>query len=375
MKKHLFLPSYLHYILYIILKQYLYILLIITCFTYNKTFGQITNEIQTKLIGGTVLPHHSSIAFLLAEYQKGFEIQYNQKNKHITQFDTLYNFPSFGIAYQHISLGNSLLLGYASQCYATMRISLFSHTKHTISFEQDLGISYIHSSLLKSPYNTALSSPINFYAGIDFQYTYSITNQHSIISSVELSHISNGKIKTPNLGINSITFGLAYAYSAINNNAYSTKQILWHTHSIYTGLHGFYKSDDFLSTTKYPVISALFEYEYRHTPKYGILLGFDGFYDQSHFALSPLPESTKLKLQSSEYGIHTGLSAHYNNMSIYIATGKYIRTVGKKPPYYSRVGIRYAFNHFLINLSIKSHRTTADFLECGVGIFLFRSHH
>lgn len=337
-------------------------------------FSQIRGEIQAKILTGTIIPHHSSIAFLLNEYQKGIELQYKQKAKHTSQFDSLYRFPKFGIAYQHISLGNMQQLGYASNCFALMDILMYSHKKTSIGFEQNLGVSYVHTPLDISPYNTAISNHINFHVGIDVYYEYTIRSHHTIRTSIELSHISNGKIKTPNLGLNSATLGIAYSYTPYNlHNSNLTKQRTWYRHTILTGIHGSYKSDDFLSKTKYPVATALLEYQYRISAKYGVLLGGNGFYDQSHFALKPLPDSYSTYIQNIEYGIHSGLAAHYNNMSIYICMGKYFRTTSNKPSYFSRVGIRYSFPRYFINFSIKSHKTTADFLECGLGVYIFKA--
>lgn len=337
-------------------------------------YSQSLGEFEIKLITGSILPHHQSIAFNVSEYQRGIEIQYKQQAHSRSVFDSLYHNPLFGIGYQCISLGNTEKLGYASHVFASLDINLISLASSRIGFEQNLGLSYAHSSLQKSPFNTALSSAINFYAGIDLYAQYSFLSHHSIRTGIELSHISNGKIKTPNLGLNSIAISLAYSYIPyLQSSTIKSKHIKWHTHSLYTSISGAYKSDDFLGTKKYPVATHLLEYQYRLSAKYGLLIGSNAFYDDTQFAFKRLPSTFWEHVNYLEYGFHGGFAAHYNNLSLYLCHGYYIKRIGKKPPYFSRVGIRYSFQPYFVNLSIKSHKTTADFLECGIGLYLYKS--
>lgn len=350
---------------------FLYLYINTCCF---PVFAQQSSEFQAKYIRGTLLPHHESIAFVVSDYQNGVEFQYNQRANHISIYDSLYRFPKFGIGYQFVSLGNTQKLGYASNLFGSMQISLFSNQKSNLGFEQNLGLSYIYSPLEISPYNTALSSRINFYAGIDIYYEYRISQTHTIKSGIELSHISNGKIKTPNLGLNSIGVSMAYIYTTtLITKPQKIKHIPRQQHALYSLISGAYKSDDFLGTKKYHVASALLEYKYVPNRRYGILAGINSFYDQTIFSIQTNNTTLNQKLHILEYGIHSGIAAHYNNMYIFICSGMYIKASNNKPPYYSKVGIRYSYHNLLFNFSVKSHKTTADFLECGIGVYLYKS--
>lgn len=326
--------------------------------------------LEAKQINGLIYPHHPFINYLIDDFEHGFEFQVRTKTYGRTSYDAYYRFPSLGIAYQNISLGNPQKLGRTSALFAVFDSPIIASNHFTCGYQGNFGIAMAHKSLSESTYNNLLSSKYNYYIGFDFYTEYSWLSKNNIRLALELSHMSNGKIITPNIGINSYQLSVAYSRKLWENKEIKPQIEKLHiprTHGVNIGIFGGLKSDDYLTEKLYPTSTIDLDYEFHCFPKYSIAAGFDIFYDNSLQALRPLFTKISDHINIIEYGIHLGTYIHYSHMCFIVQAGKYIKADTKKPDYYSRVGLRYNWDRYFINLGLKSHKTTADFIEIGGG--------
>lgn len=348
----------------------------ISYLSFSQSKFPLINNIyfEEKLYKGAVLPHHSFMNNLVDEYIVGLEFQCKTDTYGRSPYDSLYRFPSYGIGFSTYSLGNIDKLGQASTLFALLDIPIYRGNKFSFGYQTNLGLAYANKSLESSIYNTALSSHMNFYLGADATCKYTFKDKSKLSLGLELSHISNGKTKTPNLGINAFVLSAAYMYQMREpvHSSHFTSNIAFQKHCFNIGVSSAYKSDEYLTNKKYPTSTLLGEYEYRFCAKYGIGLGGDVFYDQSLYANKSIPEKVIQRSEIIETGIHSGVFVHYSHMTFLVQVGKYTSTKSNKPDYFSRVGIRYQYKKAFVNLSMKSHKTTADFLEIGCGYSIIK---
>jgi len=346
-------------------------MLFLLCFVYvmcGKTLYAQHNtyayELETKLHYGTILPHYSFLNYLVEEPQKSIEIQLRKASDYTTISSSLFRFPSYGIGYTHTFLGNSEKLGSASLLFAVLDIPIINTARWALLYQCNFGAAYIYKPLSKSIFNIAMSSPFNFFVGLDLQVAYRFTHNQTCKLGVEMSHISNGKIHTPNLGLNSLTFSAAYQYSftpMCKERVYYNRRTLAAPMLYSAFVSGGVKTDEYLNSTLFPTSSFVFEIQKLIWYTYGFTIGVDMFYDASKALHTN-------KQTAFSAGIHTGVEVYYMPFSFLMHIGMYTFHAHAEHQFFNRIALRYhAKQSYCIQLGLKAHVTTADFLEIGVG--------
>ena len=315
-------------------------------------------EFETKLHYGTILPHYSFLNYLVEEPQTAFEIQIRRTSNYAKVHSSLFRFPDYGIGYTHTSFGNRDILGYASSLFAVLDVPIFSSPTWALFYQCNFGAAYIYKPLSKSLFNIAMSSPFNFFIGIDLQVQYMFLNNHACRFGVDMSHVSNGKIHTPNLGLNSMTYTVSYLYSfseLCQDYTYYNRKKLTLPFMYSTIISGGLKTNEYLHSQLYPTSSLIFELQKIMWYTYGFTLGADLFYDAS-------------KTKSIHTGLHSGIEVYYLPFSFSMQIGMYTFHKSIEHNYFNRIALRYYTKQsYCIQLGLKTHGTTADFLEIGMG--------
>jgi len=193
---------------------------------------------------------------------------------------------------------------------------------------------------------------------------YQISTNHVIRTGIDISHLSNGKIKTPNLGFNSVALSLSYIHNfgmpCENRVCYNSRTLPSHSTFSYI-VSGGLKSDEYLSPERFLTSSSVIEYQKIFRYKYGLCLGADVFYDSSK------PHTAKFTHMLNG-GIHTGVEVYFIPWGFTMQTGLYVIQKPSEYTQFYRVAIRYyGLQSYILQFGLKTHNTTADFLEIGVG--------
>lgn len=333
-------------------------------------------RLGVKVQHGWIVPHHSSIRYVTHESLNGAEVSLTTDSYGRSNWDALYRYPRLGIGYLYTDLGNDEIHGVANAAFMTLDIPFTSFTKRfTPSYQFCLGLAYINRVFnpTENPLNYAISTPLNVYASLRFNASYRFYKHSEVYLGLCLSHYSNGRIATPNRGLNTVAwqFGLRTdllpeRYERIVPDELPPKKY----HTLMLTLSGGIKTDDQLSGKHYPVTTLVGDYAYRFSRKYGVLAGFDLFYDAS---IGPNKEAMlEVEAQRSDLyqmGLHAGLCARFSGLELYGHIGHYLyASYTKYTRTYLRLGIRYSWGTpWMVNLSIKSHRAIADYVEWGIG--------
>ncbi len=325
---------------------------------------------------GFVTPHHRSIRYMLDENIYGFEVLAGKMSEGKDYWEDLYRYPSYGIGYSWSYLGNREITGYAHGLYTFIDISVRPpERKFNVNYAVQFGLSYLTRKfdLEENPVNIAISSHMNVFVGLDMYASFKLTPRLILTSGLDLTHYSNGKIKSPNLGINTMVYHVSL--KAITGYP-DKKEIKQNTpdigkrHSVYTILSSGLKSDDQLSDKVYVASSLTTEYLYTLSHKYKLGLGVDFTYDGTigeNMIHSDFESYKKTDLY--RFGMHFTFASRYKKLMVAISAGAYLKsTYSKYGNVYDRIGIRYILNrHILFNLAIRAHYAVADYIEWGIG--------
>lgn len=331
--------------------------------------------IETKVQYGSVVPHHTSVAYLLQENIVGFDLAFITQSKNRHFWEEAYRNPSYGLGYSFLKLGNDDVLGNMHAFYGLINIPFNLPTnKHYFFYEGNVGLGYFKDVYAKydNPLNLLMSSHYNVYLGLDLGWRYKISQKSEIKTALELTHCSNGKTRTPNLGVNIVTLSASWLYSIkpAKPSKPVFKNIQYKRHFVEFLWNAGGKRDENMKDIVYFVSSGIVDYYYAYSPKYSFGLGADVFYDASLSGYYSFHENVPLDNSVNyQMGMHVGFRARYHRFFFLVNAGYYLKyEYLRHGKVYSRIGLRYALSEtIIINLSLKAHNTIADFIECGIG--------
>lgn len=336
--------------------------------TQSLSTKRIAN-LEAKALFGSVLPHYSYMNYLSETYRKGIAIHYTIQPAQKTIYDKIWKQPNYGIGVRHITMGNAERLGNLTTLHMVFNGNFSNNiTRFAPYYQINAGLAYAHKNMKKSLYNTAVSSPLSFFAAINCGVEFQIINASYVRLGIELEHISNGKTTTPNLGFNSILLAASYKHRFENQckKAISedfSKPTMRH-HRINFAAAGFFKTDDFVTEKKYFTSLLSAEYEWlSKTYWWGAQAGVDCFYDRSIGALKPAIDHKKFL----DGGIHAGVFVKYSHVVILVQLGKYIASTTQNADFFTRIGLRYEWQRLFANASLRAHGITAQNIEMGIG--------
>jgi hypothetical protein len=332
-------------------------------------------QIETKVHYGFIYPHHSAIAYLLDGNISGLELNFSTESTGRHIWEELYRFPRYGLAYDFTNFSNPEILGYAHSLFAYIDIPFYlSENKFSINYQIDLGCSYLTKKyeIYENPLNLAISSSVDVYVGLNFNARFKVSGKHEIKTGLELTHRSNGKWHSPNLGLNTVTLSAAWLYSIKPSVPVIKRDKIedYRRNCIEIIINAGAKRDDLLNEKLYLISSIIGDYYYALSPKYAFGSGIDFFYDPS---LGPTKEYEEGEAAESsdnyQVGIHLGARVRYGRMSVLLNGGYYVwANYLKYSSIYSRLGLRYAItDNIMLNLTLKAHYAIADYMEWGIG--------
>ncbi|MFO8235212.1 MAG: acyloxyacyl hydrolase [Bacteroidales bacterium] len=335
---------------------------------------------ETSYNDGVVMPHNETIDFLTRDYIRSFSLNFLYHTNGEKLWQKLYHNPQLGWGYSYSTLGNKKIFGDAHSIYSFFEAPVLSiHDKAQINYRLAFGLSYVTKTFdLKNNYsNIAIGSNINMYFNLMLNAAIKLTNDYHIFGATGLTHFSNGKVKAPNKGINTITTsaGLRYYF---NHNTYRKKpeieipeierkgkfSIIWS--------HGTTKYNRLIDKPFYiSSLNASYERKYKHWAQYGF--GLDAFYNGSlKIQIENYPDENFNKDALYRLGAHLSHDFLVGDVALTIQLGHYI--YNKRffiTDFYNRVGLKYYFSdHWLLNVSLKSHYANAEFIEFGIGYYL-----
>lgn len=325
---------------------------------------------------GTITPHNNSIDYVLNSNIYGFEINLTADTYGRSAWDLLYRYPRQGIGYTYTTLGNKEIFGSAHALFGFIDVPFQRNPGRFCAFYQfSFGVSYLTRAydIEANPLNLAISSPLNAYINLKFNGKYTVSAGSELAVGFGFMHFSNGKMGTPNLGLNSFNVSAGYFKRIGSAQVHEKVQAEFkesekHVFDMVfsTGI----KTDDNASNAMYLVTTLVADYKFFPGHKYAFGMGSDIFYDQSlgpnaaDFEGSAYSQSDLVQL-----GMHAGVYARYSKMQMVGHVGTYIAAkYYKYARVYTRIGFRYSVSkHIFLNMTLKAHYAIADYAEWGVG--------
>ncbi|MXV38758.1 hypothetical protein GO491_08770 [Flavobacteriaceae bacterium Ap0902] len=324
----------------------------------------------------------------------GTQVKFGWQTTQENEWAQYYGYPSYGVGVYSGFLGDPEIFGNPNAVYGFVNFPLSSdHKKNILSVEPALGLTYNLEpyDADNNPLNEAIGAKAAVYASVKLGYNYKINREIDFEYGLDFTHFSNGRLYTPNYGLNmvGIHLGLKYNYSPdqkkLNPDLYKTNNVL---PARYLRPHSTpkIKSDDSNSINayvggstvqtyenqgadiRYAALSGIIEYQHKINMASGYTVGLDYFFDGS------LAEEFPDRLEKRHHlGIHAGYDFMFYKFTLGVHIGTYLNNNPTKPAYFFRPALRYDIGkRFYGQIGLKTRGFAADWIEFGVGFRPFR---
>lgn len=335
--------------------------------------------LTTRLHGGLVVPHHSTMMYFIEDFSGGVEINYGRSLFLPESWESFFNYPEIGWGLYYGTFGNKEIYGAGFALFPYINYHIYRSQNLTIQNKVALGLGYATKpfDIENNTYNTVFSSHFNAYIGLAFLMDYRLSSRLSFNFSTSLTHFSNGAARKPNHGVNTLTasVGAKYHFNP-DPTPLLEKGIPKKSNQrdiIIIGSVGRSQSSPY-NETLYWNGSLSLNHLWHLNEKRAIGIGYDQFYSETApYSWEAYEDASEEIEFSSRHYLFNALFVSYNvflgKTTLFANVGAYLLTnIDPPQPIYPRVGVRhYITPNLIANFSVKASFFRSEFLEFGLG--------
>ncbi|NOX46150.1 MAG: acyloxyacyl hydrolase [Chlorobi bacterium] len=303
----------------------------------------------------------------------------------------LYNYPEYGLGLYLADFYNPEEIGFPIAVHGYFTAPFFRGERLMLNYEFGLGMAFNWKNYSPSnPYNKAIGAKYTVYLDLGLKLEYRIYKQLSMDLGFSLTHFSNGNLKEPNYGLNTIAPKIGAKYNFNPEHLHFIEQEIrkykkhneWYV-AVFGGLKNIlYDSLNIDASEKfegesYSVfgISTIFNRQISYKSKVGI--GLDIAYDGSLNAQVAVDKG-ELDVHYAPFIENILVSAfpsyelEINRVSLIFQPSFYIYrkdTKNQSPAFYQRIGLKYNFyENLYMGINLRAyHFSVSDFIEWNIG--------
>lgn len=315
--------------------------------------------------------------------------RYERQTDGSRSWHQLYNYPSYGVGMYFASFNVKNQLGNPIALYAYTSSYILNKAKWNLKTEVSLGLCFNWQHFTpETPLNVAMGGALSCYVDAGVTAYRLLDNNFELGLGLYLSHFSNGAMKKPNLGINTIAPKLTLKYKPYGEFEYSKSPlppfektiedlttIFFGSHNVLTILSPNQVDEPYYDKS-YLVFGLDKRFLQRLTPKHSLGLGFGLGYNQYIGTTYHIHEREVVLRNTNifkKFNLSTYLSYEYriHKLMLFVEPGYYIyRSIyDNTPNFFQRIGVRYQLNkHFFASIGLRAaYFSVAQYIEWGIG--------
>jgi hypothetical protein len=197
------------------------ILLLIGARSVHAQTGHRNYEIEARAHFGYLYFQNDEYHSALARYSRhapAFELSLHRNTYGQHRWEVLHNYPSIGLTFYYSPLSFriddiSKELGQVFALYPFLNFPINPSETSKLTFKLGVGLSYLTNKFdpKENYHNYAIGSHVNAAINLSFEYRQRIFERLTWVTSLGLTHFSNGATRSPNMGIN--IFSVASGFS------------------------------------------------------------------------------------------------------------------------------------------------------------------
>ena len=360
------------------MKRLLFFFILINWLQVISQNGSSGYELQASYFYGNFIPHNKNIKHLIVGHPRGILLKYNKKTFGAHYWEEAYNYPDWGVSFlyqdnQNKVLGNNVaLLGHINLYFLNRKI------KATIA----QGIAYNTNpfNIDTNIKNVAFGSKLLATTQVSIAYQKERIFKNSGFNvGLLFTHFSNGGVKAPNTGINTIALNLGLTYVNLSpaiNYVSDNKLPEFSTKIKYNlSVSGGVNSSDYFNLGQQPFWVFRASLTKRVNYKSSVLLGTELFLSKflkkeiQYLAAAFPNKGIKGNEDYKRVGVFAGHTLHIHKFGVLTHLGFYVYYPYQyESRWYQRIGLEYKFSEKIIGIvSLKTHLANAEAIEWGIG--------
>ncbi len=321
-----------------------------------------------------------------------FEVRFGWQQTDPDHWSKSYGFSSYGIGWYTGFLGDPDIFGTPNALFGFINFPIGKPGKrNTFQISPAIGVTYnlIPFNEESNPTNDAIGFKMSVYLNMNFGFEYIINRDLDLLYGVDYTHFSNGRLYTPNHGLDmfGLNLGLRYMYNAdqrkFDKDIY-TEDLLQSRFKRYPGIpntkinYSFINvygaagtvqnSEDAGTSKRYVTFSGVADYQYVFSNMHAATVGLDLFYDESLKTEYPA-NSDRILLAA-----HAGYDFMFADFTFRAQVGTYLTDNRGKGNVFVRAALQYAITDWMYaQAGLKTRNgARADWIEWGIGFKPFK---
>ncbi|RZJ36483.1 MAG: acyloxyacyl hydrolase [Flavobacterium sp.] len=339
------------------------------------------SNIEISNFYGNIYKHTTDIGHLITGHPQGLLVSYNIHTYGEKEWQRVYNYPDYGISFQYQDFANQ----YLGKNYALAAHYNFYFLNRHLVFRISQGIGATTNPYDKETNykNNAFGSRLMSSNLFLLNYTKSnLFGRFGLQAGLLFTHFSNGRIKSPNSGINTYGINVGINYDDGKKHEFiadTTKQKfsepIRYNIAFRTGI----SESQIVGSGQKPFYHIGLYADKRIGRKSALQLGADVFFSQYlkeyiKYVSVAYPEEPYVDPDTDyrRVGVFIGHELFINRLSVETQLGYYVyKPFDYEIDIYQRIGMKYyLYKNVFAALSLKSHAARAEAIEFGVGIRL-----
>ena len=255
---------------------------------------------KTQMIGGEIIPINNNLKNMNPNPSIGGEVAVEFPSWNEYPWQQYLGYPTLGIGFVGLDLGNNKILGQAFALYPYLLIDIVNTPHFELKWKVGAGLSFFNQTYNRvfnefgntpnwSYYgptcNNLIGSIVNVYLTTGAHFNFPIKNNWAAHADLGYMHMSNGSVLQPNGGINILYASVGASYKLHTKNTTDrvfnkkTFQSLPYKWSVNITGSGGYRELYYLDNKGYGIGSIHIGTTYNICNWYAIGGGFDAFYD------------------------------------------------------------------------------------------------
>lgn len=264
--------------------------------------------------------------------------------------------------------------GHAIGALASVDFRLLQAGPVSVSLVPGLGLSYLTKTINTQPATVTVGSHLNMALSAGLELEVPLGSDLSLLAGGNILHYSNGGMRVPNGGINTLNASLGLKKGFNTGQPQPSRHSFEHIEggsgelAIGLGRRGKYRSpgEGFYRTGVYA------GYNYYFNQAFGLKAGFDMVYYHSVFDIDRFDET--FQYYGSSYdpirmGAALGIDVAMNRLVVSAMAGRYLHynSFHEDINWYWTSGLRYYISrHIGLQSTLYMHRVQADYINWGV---------
>jgi hypothetical protein len=320
-----------------------------------------------------------------------FSVKLSKQSYGKKSWEQLYNYPEWGVGISVYDFYNPEEIGNPIAVYGFLNAPFIRRERFTFNYELGFGATFNwkHFDPIKNSSNTAIGAGESFYidAGLNIQYV--LTKHLNVETGFSLSHFSNGALKKPNLGLNTIAPKISIKYNLDEQPEFIPQKIPefhphkeWLVSAFFAGTNVVFDSVNVDVQEKFEGITftvagitTTFNQHFRRKSKVGIGVAFtyNGSINAQVAADHNELEVTKgMFIDKIQVSIFPSYEFVVNRFSLLLQPAFYLyrkEIAHQTPVFHQRIGVKYHISDdFFTGITLRDYDFhVSDFVEWTIG--------